>query len=50
MQQHATEENKRRRWLTPMDIATDIKEIADEWEKRINKIPWENADERYRET
>jgi len=23
-----------------MDIATDIKEIADEWEKKLNKIPW----------
>jgi len=39
MRQHATGENKRRLWLTPMEIATGIKEIADEWEQRLNKIP-----------
>jgi len=48
MRQHATGENKRRRWLTPMDIATGIKEIADDWERKLNKIFWESADERYR--
>ena len=31
-----------------MDIATGIKEICDEWEKKLNKIPWADADERYR--
>jgi len=39
MRQHATGENKRRRWLTPMDFAKGIKEIADEWEMKLNKIP-----------
>jgi hypothetical protein len=48
MRQHSTGENKRRRWLTHMDIATGIKEICDEWEKKLNKIPWADADERYR--
>jgi len=41
-------ENKRPRWLTHIDIATGIKEICDEWEKKLNKIPWADADERYR--
>jgi len=31
-----------------MSIATEIKEIADEWEKELNKIPWEDADEKYK--
>jgi len=31
-----------------MDIATEIKEIRDEWEKTINNIPWADADDRYR--
>jgi len=30
---------RRRRWLTQMDIATGIKEICDEWEKKLNQIP-----------
>jgi len=39
MRQHAMGESKRHRWLTPMDFATGIKEIADEWEKKLTKIP-----------
>jgi len=31
-----------------MDIATGINEIADEWEKKLKKIPFEDANERYR--
>jgi len=34
MRQYSTGENKRRRWLTQMNIATGIKEICDEWERR----------------
>jgi len=48
MRQHLTGENKRQRWLTPMNIATGIKEICEEWEKKLNKIPWADADDRYR--
>ena len=46
MRQHAAGENKRRRWLSPMDISTGIKDLADEWEKKLGKIPWASAEER----
>jgi hypothetical protein len=29
-----------------MDMATGIKELADEWESKLKKIPWKDADER----
>jgi len=48
VRQLSTGENKRRRWLTPIDIATGIKENCDEWEKKLNKTPWADADDRYR--
>jgi len=49
MRQHAMRETKRRRWLTSINIAIGIKEICNEWEKKLDKIPVADADDRHRD-
>jgi hypothetical protein len=46
MRQHSTGENKRRKWLTPLDISIGIKEACDEWERKLSKINWPTEDSR----
>lgn len=45
MRRHSAGENRRLRWLTSMNIATVIKVLAEEREKKLRKIPWENSAE-----